>query len=170
MTTISKGEQEKIQLEHKAAKVFMRAYELKTGHKIRHISHNKPRRPDTSCMLDDEHLDLEIAHLYGSELEAMEFLGRELSQQSKRDLQALNRACNVNDRLLTALNLILENKSKKQYKSNRVWLVIRNVHPEWDVNTIKCLLPQIEMPNGHPFDQIWLVAEDSDSLGIVQIY
>lgn len=165
----SKGEQEKIRLEHDAAKLFMRAYEKESGQVIRHIWHNKPRKPDTSCMLNGEHLDIEIAHLYGSELEAMKYLGRGLTEESKLALHLLEHSEDVNERLLTALNLILENKSKKRYHSDRVWLVIRSVHPEWDADAIKHLLPRIKAPKGHPFHQIWMVTGKNEMPGIIRI-
>jgi len=61
--------QEKIYLEHEAARLFMRFYEKQTGIPMRHIWHNLPRKPDVSCYLNDSKLDLEIAHIYGSEAE-----------------------------------------------------------------------------------------------------
>jgi len=164
------GESEKLGLEHEAAKIFMHAYETLTGKAIRHIWHNKPRKPDTSCMLDGEHLDLEIAHLYGSELEAMKFLGRELSGQSKLDLHLMESSTDSSDRLLIALNSILEKKSHKYYRSHRAWLVIRNVHTDWDVEKIKKLFPDIIIPKSHPFNQIWVIGDVKRESGIVCLY
>lgn len=170
MPELTKGEQEKIRLEHEAAKLFMRAYEKETGCKIRHIWHNKPRKPDTSCMLGDEHLDMEIAHLYGSEIEAMKLLGRELPDKSKLDLHLLERSSKTEERLLIALNLILENKAKKQYQSDRVWLVIRNAHPEWSAQSIEKMKSKIIIPKHHPFNQIWVVGDMKGLSGIVCLY
>mgnify|MGYP000562426063 CR=1 FL=1 len=166
----SKGEQEKIKLEHEAAKLFMRAYEKNTGHEIRHIWHNKPRKPDTSCMLGGEHLDMEIAHLYGSEVEAMKLLGKELPEKSRLDLHLLVHSTDTNERLVLALNLILENKSKKHYRSSRVWLIIRNANPEWDAQIIKNMVSRITLPSSHSFDQIWIVGDMQGESGIVCLY
>ena len=80
---MSSSEQEKIALEHQAARLFMRWYERNTGIRIRHIWHNEPQKPDVSCYLDGARLDLEIAHLYGSEEEAMQILGRNLSDKTR---------------------------------------------------------------------------------------
>ena len=64
----------------------MRAYEKETGHKIRHLWHNLPTKPDVSCLLEGEKLDIEVAHLYGSEAEAMKILGRSLSAETQSAL------------------------------------------------------------------------------------
>lgn len=80
---------EKIALEHQAAKLFMRLYQHKFGVKMQHIWHNEPAKPDVSCYLEQQRLDLEIAHLYGSEAEAMKILGRELKGGTLDSLQSL---------------------------------------------------------------------------------
>lgn len=163
------SQKEKIELEHDAAKLFMRWYEQNTGKPIRHIWHNEPSRPDVSCLFEDERLDLEIAHLYGSEAEAMSILGRSLSDATREALHALDQE-EVDDRLLQALNRILLGKSKKTYRSERVWLVIRNAHPQWSASDIKALFGQIEVPNDHPFEKIWIVGDMKGKSGIVRLF
>jgi hypothetical protein len=166
----STSEEEKVFLEHEAAKLFMRQYEQLTGREIRHIWHNKPRKPDVSCELEGERLDLEIAHLYGSEAEAMKILKRELSEKTRESLREQACCTNVHDRLLSALNRILANKAQKQYKSERVWLVIRNAHPAWTAKEIEAMKQHIIVPKGHPFEQIWLVADYHAKTGIVSLF
>ena len=164
------SEQEKIALEHQAAKLFMRHYEQLSGTLIRHIWHNQPNKPDVSCRLDGQKLDLEIAHLYGSEQEAMKILGRQLSDLTRQELRELEQQTNADQRLLSALQRILYNKAQKQYQTQRVWLVIRNAHPSWDAAQIKALQHCIQVPQSHPFEQIWMVADWSGASGIVQLY
>ncbi len=166
----SDSESEKIALEHAAARLFMRWYERKTGVRIRHIWHNQPSRPDVSCLLDGERLDMEIAHLYGAEQEAMQLLGRELSEKTHQELISLGQVKDAHVRLLQALNRILANKSLKQYESRRVWLVIRNAHPAWTTDEILSLKHQINIPDQHPFEQIWIVGDMRGQSGIVQLY
>ena len=161
---------EKLHLEHEAAKLFMRRYEKDTGHQIRHIWHNQPIRPDVSCMLEGERLDLEIAHLYGSEQEAMKILGRSLSERTRAELREQACCSDVNQRLLNALNRILTNKAQKHYDSKKVWLIIRNAHPAWTANSILSLQHKIDVPTAHPFEQIWIVADLSAESGIVQLF
>jgi len=164
-----KSEQEKIALEHQAAKLFMRCYERNTGKPIRHIWHNDPIRPDVSCMLEGEPLDIEIAHLYGSEEEAMAILGRDLTDKTRATLQALNNEP-ADERLLRSLNKILENKSGKQYDSDRVWLVIRNMHPAWSQADIKALEHLITIPIPHAFEKVWILGDIEGKSGIVRLY
>ena len=164
------SEEEKIELEHEAARLFMRWYEKTTGEKIRHIWHNRPQKPDVSCYLNGERLDLEIAHLYGSEQEAMRILGRNLDQRTQEELQALALFSNPHERLLQALNRILCSKSLKAYKSARVWLVIRNANPAWTRDEILQLQHHIDVPDNHPFEQIWMVGDMQGESGIVQLF
>lgn len=169
MTFSNGSTEEKVELEHQAAKLFMRHYEQLTGQKIRHIWHNQPRKPDVSCRLKGERLDLEIAHLYGSEEEAMLILGRHLSDQTRQALHELQ-TVSSDVRLLNALNRILRQKAIKRYQSGRVWLVIRNAHPAWSHNQIIALQHHIDVPQQHPFEQIWMVADWQGQSGIVQLH
>ena len=166
---IHHSEQEKLKLEHEEAKFFMRAYERQTGSSIRHLWHNRPDKPDTSCLLEGERLDLEIAHLYGSEVEAMTFLGRDTNDETIKSLQSLAATSTSQERLLEALNRILENKSKKIYKSKRVWLVIRNMHPEWNAQLIEAAKESIVVPLSHGFDRIWIVGDIHGKSGVVRL-
>lgn len=170
MTANETSSEEKRRLEHQAAKIFMRWYEHDTGKPIRHIWHNRPAKPDVSCQLKGERLDLEIAHLYGTEQEAMKILGRNLSDKTRQELRQLERETDPHHRLLQALNRILHNKSGKHYQTRRAWLVIRNAHPAWSSDEIAALQHRIDVPPGHPFEQIWMVGDFTGESGIVQLY
>lgn len=160
---------EKIQLEHDAARLFMRLYEQQYKKPMRHIWHNEPAKPDVSCYLADERLDLEIAHLYGSEVEAMQILGRPLSLQTHQELLALQQVP-AQDRLLEALNRLIEQKGHKSYDSKRVWLVIRNANPLWRSKDLQQHRPRLLLPSQHPFEQIWLVGDLFGLSGIVPLF
>jgi hypothetical protein len=160
---------EKRHLEHQAAKQFMRLYEQKTGQMMRHIWHNQPAKPDVSCHLNGQQLDLEIAHLYGSEVEAMHILGRDLDDNTRQELIALL-GSPTELRLLTALNRILSNKAGKNYDSNHVWLVIRNLNPLWSSKDIKQLYPKLQIPKALPFEQVWLIADQNDNADLIGLY
>lgn len=170
MSPNNHSDDEKRELEHQAAKLFMRWYEKDTGKHIRHIWHNEPRKPDVSCRLEGERLDLEIAHLYGTEQEAMKILGRQLGQRTRQELKAQEKFSDAHERLLEALNRILSNKAGKCYKSKRVWLVIRNAHPAWQKDEIQTLKHCIQVPADHPFEQIWIVGDFYGKSGIVQLF
>lgn len=170
MSDNSTSEDEKIVLEHQAAKLFMRWYEHDTGKQIRHLWHNRPSKPDVSCFFEEGRLDIEVAHLYGSEQEAMQILGRELSDKTRQELRELEKTADPDQRLLKALNRILINKSFKHYKTKRVWLVIRNTHPAWGKDQIQALQHRIFVPNDHVFEQIWMVADWEGKSGIIQLF
>lgn len=170
MSEYESSSSEKLHLEHEAAKLFMRQYEKDTGREIRHIWHNEPNRPDVSCILEGVRLDLEIAHLYGSEQEAMKILDRSLSEKTRSELREQACCTDVHERLLNALNRILMNKAQKHYDSKRVWLVIRNAHPAWTASEVESLKHNINIPMNHPFEQIWIVADLKGLSGIVQLF
>ena len=163
------SQSEKIKLEHEAAKLFMRLYESKTGIKMRHIWHNEPRKPDVTCYFDHQKLDLEIAHLYGSEAEAMHLLGRELKDETRQALINLIQTP-PDHRLLEALNLLLKNKGDKHYHSEETWLIIRNANPLWTREDFERNLHLVNLPKSHPFEQIWLLGDLRGETGILQLY
>jgi len=163
------GHDEKIFLEHEAARIFMRLYEQRYHIQMRHIWHNAPARPDVSCYFDNQKLDLEIAHLYGSEAEAMHILGRALSQQTHMELLSLLRVPSE-QRMLAALNRIITNKAEKYYDSERVWLVIRNANPLWRRSDMLTYCHRLSIPAQHPFEQIWVVGDMQGTSGILPLY
>ena len=163
------SESEKLVLEHQAARLFMRAYEREIGIEMRHIWHNEPRKPDVSCYWQNEKLDLEIAHLYGSTEEAKHLLGRELSERTHLELEHLM-LTPPDHRLLEALNRLLANKAEKYYVSERTWLVIRNTNPAWQRQDFELRCKFILMPATHPFEQVWILGDMQGESGILQLY
>jgi hypothetical protein len=166
---LSDSQREKLRLEHEAARLFMRLYEGCYQMPIRHIWHNEPKKPDVSCYLGPDQLDLEIAHLYGSEAEAMLLLGRDLGEKTWQYLQELG-STEPDERLLTALNRILASKGQKDYHSERVWLVIRNMNPLWTREDFLLRMDRIHLPVGHAFEQVWVVADFRGESGLVRIF
>lgn len=160
---------EKRQLEHQAAKQFLRLYEQKTGQVMRHIWHNQPAKPDVSCYINQQRLDLEIAHLYGSEVEAMHILGRDLDDGTRQELISLL-STPAELRLFTALNRLLKNKAGKYYDTARVWLVIRNLNPLWSTTDILQLCPKLDIALTQPFEQIWLITDQTATADIIALY
>lgn len=166
---LSFSEREKRKLEREAARLFMRAYERCFQQEIRHIWHNEPAKPDISCYLNGAPLDLEIAHLYASEQEARiatgyhyhagniggeRYQGCEHLWHFLADLAEMN----SEEKLAQALTRIISNKAKKQYDSERVWLVIRNASPLWDHEEF-VRAQKVSLPASHPFEQIWLLTD-----------
>ena len=160
---------EKLRLEHEAARLFMRLYQRQFGRQMRHIWHNEPAKPDVSCYLEGERLDLEIAHLYGSEAEAMAILQRPLGEGTLSALLELQHS-EPAERMMAALLRIIQQKATKYYLSQRVWLVIRNTHPRWHGEDLPQCLPHLRWPDSLPFEQIWLVPDFRGELPVLQLY
>lgn len=149
---------EKQQLEHDAAKLFLRCYEQQTGIHMRHIWHNEPNRPDVSCYQGSEKLDIEVAHLYASETEAMAVLGRPLSMQMQQDLADMaQQPCAK--RLKAALGRLLKQKATKRYYSKRTWLLIRNASTIWHKADFEAQISNTNLPDSHQFEQVWLLCD-----------
>ncbi|WP_394193351.1 hypothetical protein [Pseudoalteromonas atlantica] len=152
------SEREKVALEHGAAKLFLRCYEQQTGIHMRHIWHNEPNRPDVSCYQANEQLDIEVAHLYASETEAMAVLGRPLSIQMQCDLADMAQQPSEH-RLQSALGRLLKQKATKRYYSKRTWLLIRNASTIWNRSDFETTIKKIAFPKNHQFEQIWLLCD-----------
>ena len=164
------AEIDKANWELQAIRVFITWFN-KNDHQLLSISHqNRPAKPDVTCKLDGEQVDIEIAHLYGSDKEAMKILGRKLDSDTRIELRKLERGGHVESRLLLALNRILEQKASKQYQSHRIWLVIRNAHPAWSCTDIQTHIQQLKIPEIHPFQRIWVIGDLTAASGAIQIY
>jgi hypothetical protein len=111
MSEYESSSDEKRHLEHAAAKLFMHQHERDTRHEIRYIWHNQPSRPDISCVLEGERMDIEIAGLYGYKQEAMKILERSLTEKTRTELHDQACCSEVHQHLLNVLNRILINKA-----------------------------------------------------------
>ena len=115
------------------------------GIKMRNIWHNTPSKPDVSCYKGEQRLDIEIAHLYASETEAMAVLGRPLSIQMQRDLADMAQQPSEH-RLQSALERLLKQKATKRYYSKRTWLLIRNASTIWHKSDFEAVIKTIAFP------------------------
>ncbi|WP_440054848.1 hypothetical protein ACSLBF_01410 [Pseudoalteromonas sp. T1lg65] len=162
------SEIEKIALEHDAVKLFLRQYEQEFGTPMRHIWHNEPNRPDVSCYQGNEQLDIEVAHFYASETEAMAVLGRELGLHLQHELAEMAWAPDK-DQLKVGLQRLLNQKAKKRYQSERVWLLIRNASPLYHLYDFTKLKSVWSEPDEHPFEQIWLLCDFHEG-GLLRLF
>ena len=179
---LNRSETIKRQLERDAARLFMRQYEQRFDTPMRDIWHNEPAKPDISCHLNNQPLDLEIAHLYASASEA-KLLTEELIDQvdpeshpraSNKDLELLRYLSelvemNSQQRLQTALTHILNRKAEKHYDSKRVWLVIRNASPIWQNEDFDTCMAKLHL-QPHPFEKIWLLPDFSGEQPAIQLF
>ncbi len=167
---MSQAEIEKRRLEQQATEVFSQWYSQYFGQPLRFLHLNTPSKPDATCLLNGEAVDIEIAHLYGSQQEAMQILGKDIDEKTRLELQQLETSTSTEQRLLNALNRILYNKAQKHYDSYRVWLVIRNAHPAWRADNIRQHCQKIQLAHHHPFEQIWIIGDWQGESGAVKIF
>lgn len=165
----SKSEKEKLRLEERATKAFIHAYEQQFHQHIVFLRHNTPAKPDVSCLLSGVEIDFEIAHLYGSEEEAMAHLGRDIPEDTLQELRVMDASQSPEKRLIHALNRLIDKKSQKFYDSDNVWLVICNTHPFWRVLDGPSFKQELTIPNSMIFAQIWLINDIAGEDGIVSL-
>ena len=125
--------------------------------------------PDATCRIGNTEIDLEIAHLYGSDIDAQRLLGRNRRVPFTEETLKEQRLIPLNLRIPNELNSILKSKSKKTYETERVWLVIRNGYPLWNKEDFENYKSEIILPKEHPFEKIWLVCDSRGYSGLIEI-
>ncbi|MFA6012580.1 MAG: hypothetical protein WC799_21490 [Desulfobacteraceae bacterium] len=160
---------EKINLEIAASKLFCECYRHHTGINAEFIGLNKPPVPDATCKIGDYELHIEIAHLFGNNIDAQRILGRDRKDPFTEETLKRQRLIPLNIRIPKALNYILDNKSKKVYETEKVWLVIRNGFPIWIKDDFELFKSEIEIPKIHPFEKIWLICDGKGNSGLMEI-
>lgn len=169
LRTLNQNQTEKILLETQAAELFAQCYAAQFNRSVSLVSNNVPQKPDVTCLVGERRIDIEIAHLYGSQAEAQQILGKSLDCKTQHELSLLEAEGNTDQRLVNALNRILANKASKHYDSECVWLVIRNVNPQWQQQDISNNLDKLTIPKGHPFNQVWIIGDFAGTSGLVLI-
>jgi len=160
---------EKENLEISAAEIFCKCYPKNTGICAKFFGLNKPPLPDATCKIGNTTIDLEIAHLYGSSIDAQRLLGRKRRVPFTEETLKEQRLIPLNLRIPCELNSILENKSNKTYETERVWLVIRNGFPLWAKEDFENYKSEIILPLSHPFEKIWLICDARGNTGLIEI-
>jgi hypothetical protein len=164
---------EKKNLEHSAIQKFASAMSFGLRQNKLIITDFNERdekgKPDTICRLGSKTIGVEIAHVYGSGLDAMKLLGRELSSAQNRAL-AQQAQIPLDYRIPNSLNRILSKKSKKHYSIEPVWLLIRNAFPIWTRADFVRYRGKIVIPIHHRFERIWLLCGVDSRYGILRLY
>jgi hypothetical protein len=128
-----------------------------------------PPMPDALCSLNGQPVYVEIAHSYGTEADARLLLGRKGKLAPTSEERRKSAMVPLDNRLLTPLNYVLARKAAKDYAVPRVWLLVRSAFPIWDVTDFMEYQAHIRVPNGHPFEQVWLLCGPRVSFGALQI-
>jgi len=126
-----------------------------------------PPEPDALCFHNGKALGVEVAHLYGTGQDAERLTGavqkrrNPLTEEERRQVGIKP----FRERVLGPLNCeILGKKAKRSYRRSPVWLLVRNCFPLWSTHDFEQHLPEIIVPEGHPFQHIWLLGEANGGL------
>lgn len=128
-----------------------------------------PPEPDALCSLDNTPLYVEVGHIYGTQSDVRQLLGRTGKSAASEEQKAVARMTQLGVRLLNPLNSLLSNKATKTYSTSPVWLLIRSAFPLWNIKDFKIYQSDILVPNVHPFEQIWLLCGAQASDGILRL-
>jgi hypothetical protein len=162
---------EKEKLELAAAHHFIGMYNASHKRPITFVSQARPPRADVCCRRSGKKFGMEIAHIYGSETDAKRLFQHNLRNPiSQRELLE-DSLIPRNEKIINELNRILHKKSRNgRYADSRVWLVIRNAYPLWQKDDFLRHRKNIDLPDRHPFERIWLVCDASGESGLLKLY
>lgn len=161
---------EKQNLEIAALNQFAEALAVIWGN-ARFVFHElrDPPEPDGLCTLDGQSLHVEVGHLYGTQSDAKQLLGRTGKSTPTPEELLLSCMVPLDARLLTSLNRLLEDKATKSYQTSRAWLLIRSAFPLWNRSDFEEHQKNIAIPPQHPFEQIWLLCGPRASFGVLRL-
>ena len=148
----------KKQLEFFAVKYFSKQFNKNFSTQLKFDSFANPPDPDVYCFLENDRIGIEVAHLYGSERDARMLFGRTKPEEKTKEHRIFHALISLNERIISGLNFILEGKAQKSY-GNRTWLLIRNAYPLWYKEDFELYKSDILLPNGHSFEEIWLLCD-----------
>lgn len=128
-----------------------------------------PPQADAHCSLGGTDIFVEVAHIYGTDADARLILGRTGYDEPSREEQLQSSLVPLNFRVISRLNTVLAQKSKKTYASSPVWLVVRNGFPLWRDTDFQRHRKQIALPSPHPFAEIWLLCGPRSDFGLMRL-
>ena len=129
-----------------------------------------PPSPDTRCVLGDTEVFIEVAHVYGTETDAKMVLGRDGKSAPNPTVHSAEALIHLGSRVIGPLNAILARKARKKYDKSPVWLLVRSASPIMELEDFSSWYrKQIIVPEGHPYDEIWLLCGKSAKDGAVRL-
>ncbi|WP_031434482.1 hypothetical protein [Methylomarinum vadi] len=109
---------EKQSLERGAIEKFAKAYSHEFKRNLHFMNLLEPPMPDGICLLDNKQIYLEVSHVYGTESDAKQLLGRKgRSAPTEGDILA-SRMIPLNHRIIGPLNRLLRQKAEKEYEGS----------------------------------------------------
>ena len=161
---------EKGALERAAVEQFAEIFSALVGRgHLRFHALLPPPQPDAHCFLSDADIYIEVAHIYGTDADARRILGRTGYAEPSHEEQLHSSLVPLNHRVISQLNMVLAQKSKKTYTSSPIWLVVRNAFPLWKDTDFQRHRNQIQVPASCPFSEIWLVCGPRVDFGLMRL-
>lgn len=158
-----------IALERAAFDRFVSLYMNDVNVKIKFLRVGTPPEPDIVCLKGGFEIGIEIAHLFRSERDARRLLDRPTEKDIHRNERIREAKVPLSVALPARLNLLLSDKASKDY-SFSTWLVIRNANPLWQKEDFQLYRDRINIPDKHPFVEIWLVCDQKGYSGILRLH
>jgi hypothetical protein len=118
-------------------------------------------------------IGIEAAHVYGTNYDAKNTLGRagDFLTMQRGDRQwrdhIRNSMISLPDRIIPALNRVVSAKARKRY-GGACWLVIRNALPIWEKSDFEKQQSLIRLPR-HDFQQMWLLCGRHSWSGLLRL-
>jgi len=129
-----------------------------------------PPEADGLCQLNGSPLNIEVAHVYGTDADVRYLLGRKGYSEPTKEEKFQSGLIPLNERIIGPMNNVLKQKAKKKYFSSPVWLLIRVGIPILTAEEFQVYQGEIKIPDTHPFNEIWLMCGPSLQFGFMQLY
>lgn len=161
---------EKERLEQGALEVFAQAFGRFSRGTLEFVTLLSPPAPDGHCRLDGIDLFIEVAHIYGTDVDARYILQRKGNSAPTRNERLQSSVISLDRRVVDPLNRVLADKATKAYAGSPVWLLIRVGLPLLTTEDFQWYFDQIVIPADHPFEEIWLMCSPTAEFGIMQLH
>lgn len=165
-------QKQKDNLEYYAVHNFIADYNRTHKRQLHFIRQCKPQMPDTLCRLNKKEIGIEVAHTYGTGVEAAIRLGNRNSEDFPDTVHRVRRIIPLDIRALSSLNEVLANKTTRTYEFSPTWLLVRNAFMLWSLADYRKHKQEVLIPAGHSFDQIWFLCDRNSAgpHGIMRLY
>src|SRR3989337_1923266 len=97
---------EKKQLEIDAVKYFLEALDNAHNRKLIFLNLADPPDPDVYCLLGDDKIGIEVAHLFGGERDAGRLLGRGRPDENTKEQRIAHALVPLNGRVINRLIIV----------------------------------------------------------------
>jgi len=163
---------EKQKLERGALEQFAILFNSKLDRgELKFVEHLDPPYPDLKCKLKNDDLFVEIAHSYGTSVDARKVLRHGKKGQVKEEEEVPNVvAFNLEDRIVGEINATIYEHSLKDYKVSPIWLLIRIGNFLYDLEEFESYKHRILIPVNNKFNEIWLLCGPRSDSGAVQLW